>query len=134
MTLKPRDCDGHRLLLHLCRVADAGQGTQPHPPTAGVRNWPRDEIAGEGTCEGAAFAMGIEQPRMRRSSGADAIDPVAPWSSTTQAGPFGVPDQRRSVKIDLRVAVQLSRPSELGRGRSRPSDEEQLSGAIGDWS
>jgi hypothetical protein len=48
-----------------------------HTPTAGVRKRPMDEIAGEGTREGAAFAMGIGQPRMRRSSGPDAIGRVA---------------------------------------------------------
>ena len=106
----------------------------PRAPTAGVGKAPMDEIAGEGTREGAAFAMGIGQPRMRRSSGADAIASVAAWSSTTQNGVLGVASQGRCVKIELRVAVQLPRPSEQGRGRSRPSDEEQLSGAIGGWS
>ena len=33
----------------LCRFADAGQGTHRHAPTAGVGNWPRDGIAGDGT-------------------------------------------------------------------------------------
>ena len=51
--------------------------TARHTPTAGVRKRPMDEIAGEGTREGATFAMGIGQPRMRRSSGPDAIDRVA---------------------------------------------------------
>jgi hypothetical protein len=51
--------------------------TARHTPTAGVRKRPMDEIAGGGTREGAAFAMGIGQPRMRRSSGPDAIDRVA---------------------------------------------------------
>jgi hypothetical protein len=122
-------------------MAEAKQGCGRRPRDASARaNSRRRQLAkgrnrGRGyACEGAAFAMGIGQPRMRRSSGADAIDPVAAWSSTTQTGYFGAPRQRRCVKIDLRVAVQLARPSEQGRGRSRPSDEEQLSGAIRDWS
>ena len=43
----------------MCRVADAGQGTLPHAPTAGVGNWPRDEIAGDGALRVRLGAMGI---------------------------------------------------------------------------
>ena len=62
----------------LCeRLRMPAMTTARHTPTAGVRKRPMDEIAGEGTREGAAFAMGIGQPRMRRSSGPDAIGRVA---------------------------------------------------------
>ena len=44
---------------HLCRVADAGEGTQIHAPTAGVGNWPRDEIAERWEVRVRLGAMGI---------------------------------------------------------------------------
>ena len=58
----------------LCRVADAGQGTQRHAPTAGVGNWPRDEIAGGGAPRVQLALWGFQLARRDDGGGS------APWS------------------------------------------------------
>ena len=102
--------------------------TARHTPTAGVRKRPMEEIAGEGTREGAAFAMGIGQPRMRRRAGDEREGSArSQLELNDKSGAFGPRSQHRCVKIDLRIAVLCRmRASMVAAGSDRAARNEHL--------